>query len=690
MFRISSSSRRRSAAAAGPLQSALLLLAAASTCATSVLEERDIGFCMSVRDCFNTHAYLPENAEYVCTARRSCSYKCKSGFTAANSICQQNCAVDSDCTTGPTSLNSHLACTGGGCLSTASSTTTSASPTKTATLAATPTASTPIRYGPVMCSTAAECIAVNAYIPANAVHSCSGRHVCYFGKSPAQCESGYTNVGGQCRKICSKDSECTDGSLSQNSHDACVNGACGWKCDSGYLSTGGGCLAQPTSTSTHAVTTTTTTPAKVTTTVKPSTTTTLKSSAVTSKTITPSKTTASKTSTTTSKTTTTKTTTTKTTTIKTTSSTTTTTVPAPTGTQCVVNSDCSSSIPANSHDVCERGFCTWGCERGYQIGFGGGGCVPITTTALPKATPPAATPRLTRTYAGSSFFDRWFYYNASDPTHGSVNYVGRDYADETNLTYVTKSGTAVMSVDRKSHLAAGASRDSVRLMSTDTYDAGNLIIIDLKHVPYGCGVWPAFWTFNWPWPSYGEIDVYEGINDRSFNQMTLHTEANCTRSGVQTGNTQWASPNCYAYSGGDNGCTVYDYDPTSYGAGFNAAGGGVFALQIAETGVAIWRWQRSQIPHDVQAGAPRPYTWGTPVAAWDGTTCDTRTFIKEQLLTFDVTLCGDWAGIQSVFERSDLSGACYPKYATCGAAVQDPAAFTEAYFEVNYIRVFAV
>lgn len=99
-----------------------------------------------------------------------------------------------------------------------------------------------------------------------------------------------------------------------------------------------------------------------------------------------------------------------------------------------------------------------------------------------------------------------------------------------------------MSVDRKSHLAAGASRDSVRLMSTDTYDAGNLIIIDLKHVPYGCGVWPAFWTFkyvrtvvvrtrclgadsqlsrSWPWPSYGEIDVYEGINDRSFNQMTL-------------------------------------------------------------------------------------------------------------------------------------------------------------------------
>lgn len=41
--------------------------------------------------------------------------ECKLGFTAANSICQQNCAVDSDCTTGPTSLNSHLACVNGSC-----------------------------------------------------------------------------------------------------------------------------------------------------------------------------------------------------------------------------------------------------------------------------------------------------------------------------------------------------------------------------------------------------------------------------------------------------------------------------------------------------------------------------------------------------------------------------------------------
>lgn len=169
--------------------------------------------------------------------------------------------------------------------------------------------------------------------------------------------------------------------------------------------------------------------------------------------------------------------------------------------------------------------------------------------SLAAPTRPAATPRLLRSYAGSSFFDRWFFYNDTDPTHGMVNYVGRNYANKAGLTYITSSGSAVLSIDRKSKLAPGVYRESVRIMSTDTYDAGSLIIIDMKHVPYGCSTWPAFWTFkyaaldfsydrlaagaaltpiylvlySWPWPSYGEIDVYEGVNSRFFNQMTLRT-----------------------------------------------------------------------------------------------------------------------------------------------------------------------
>ncbi|GAA5858209.1 hypothetical protein JCM1840_001088 [Sporobolomyces johnsonii] len=297
---------------------------------------------------------------------------------------------------------------------------------------------------------------------------------------------------------------------------------------------------------------------------------------------------------------------------------------------------------------------------------------------------------------GSSFFSGWFWLNQTDPTHGSVSYIDQADSMAQNLTYISSSGTAIISIDRVSRLAAGTPRNSVRLSTNDVYNAGSLIIADFKHVPVGCGTWPAFWAYNNPWPQMGEIDIYEGVNSRTFNQYTLHTASGCVRNTTipMTGNTEWASADCYAYSG-SSGCTVFDYDPTSYGAGFNAAGGGVFALQFAETGISIWHWQRSNIPSDVKNGAPRPRTWGTPVAAWDGSTCDTRTFFQDLMLTFasrcfDITTCGDWAGIDSVFEASDLSGACYPKYANCTAANMDPAAFAQAYFEVNYIKAFAI
>lgn len=89
--------------------------------------------------------------------------------------------------------------------------------------------------------------------------------------------------------------------------------------------------------------------------------------------------------------------------------------------------------------------------------------------------------------------------------------------------------------------------------------------------------------FQMPWPDYGEIDVYEGVGSRTFNQYTLHTAPGCTRNTAKSGTGVGGGTNCYAY-GGTDGCTVYDYDRSSYGAGFNSAGGGVYAVQIAETG----------------------------------------------------------------------------------------------------------
>ncbi|GAA5897224.1 hypothetical protein JCM8208_003760 [Rhodotorula glutinis] len=370
---------------------------------------------------------------------------------------------------------------------------------------------------------------------------------------------------------------------------------------------------------------------------------------------------------------------------------------------CTATTDCTAvgyAIPANSHYACNkaRGVCTWGCNQNYVAS--GLTCVRVTssTTTSPAAssTPvgpkaPNPTPVLKRNYAGAGFFDLFNFWDQPDPTHGSVTYVSRETAKALNLTTVSSAGTAIISIDRKSRLALGQPRNSVRIESKELYQPGNLIILDLKKAPSGPSTWPAFWMYNYPWPESGEIDVYEGVNWRTFNQYTLHSSPGCTRSSniPMTGVTNGVDPNCNAGNGG-LGCTVYDYDPTSYGREFNRVGGGVFAVLFAETGISIWRWQRANVPGDVQSGAPRWKTWGTPVAAFDGSTCDTRTFFRNQKLTFDITTCGDWAGNQYVWQDGDASGPVYPKYSTCASANSDPLAFRDAYFEVNYLKVFGV
>ncbi len=56
-------------------------------------------------------------------------------------------------------------------------------------------------------------------------------------------------------------------------------------------------------------------------------------------------------------------------------------------------------------------------------------------------------------------------------------------------------------------------RDSVRIASTTAYNEA-LFILDLQHMPEGCGTWPAFWTISrdGPWPHGGEIDIIEGVS----------------------------------------------------------------------------------------------------------------------------------------------------------------------------------
>jgi len=132
---------------------------------------------------------------------------------------------------------------------------------------------------------------------------------------------------------------------------------------------------------------------------------------------------------------------------------------------------------------------------------------------------------LERTYAGSTFFDRWEYYNNFDNlTNGDVIFVSQTVGTKGGLTFINDAGNAVIKVDNGTTVAFNEKRNSVRLSSTDSYKIGSLWIADMVHVPFGCSVWPAWWSQAEDWPTGGEIDTFEGVNQVTMNQMALHTE----------------------------------------------------------------------------------------------------------------------------------------------------------------------
>lgn len=193
---------------------------------------------------------------------------------------------------------------------------------------------------------------------------------------------------------------------------------------------------------------------------------------------------------------------------------------------------------------------------------------------------------------------------------------------------------------------------------------------------------PAFWTVGPDWPNGGEIDIFEGVNDQLANFQTLHTGPGCSISdnGGFSGKLTHAS--CVS-SGLDNtGCQIAAENSNSYGAGFNANGGGVYATEWTSSCINVWFFPRGSIPTDVLGASPDPSSWGTPSAKFQGD-CDMSKSFVDQQIVFDTTFCGDWAG------KTWASSSCSQKADTCDSYVQNnPAAFADAYWSINALKVY--
>lgn len=287
-------------------------------------------------------------------------------------------------------------------------------------------------------------------------------------------------------------------------------------------------------------------------------------------------------------------------------------------------------------------------------------------------------------YSGKTFFDQWDFFNSPDPTNGHVNFVDRNTSFNRKLVYVENDGTVIMKADDFTQLQSGRYRDSVRISSVATYNTG-LFILDLNRAPWGCGVWPAFWTVGGNWPNKGEIDIIEGVHDNQHNQVAWHTAPGCvlntttpfTGSILSSGGKPRSD--CNALINDNAGCGITDWSRASYGPYFDSQGGGVFAMKWDENGIAVWSFYRAAIPKDITNGSPNPSEWGTPSAALSSTQCSIGKYFSNHSIVFDITFCGDWAG--NSYATSGCPG-------TCEARLMDPMNFVNASWSINSLKVY--
>uniref|UniRef100_A0A6V2DPC9 GH16 domain-containing protein n=2 Tax=Ditylum brightwellii TaxID=49249 RepID=A0A6V2DPC9_9STRA len=270
-------------------------------------------------------------------------------------------------------------------------------------------------------------------------------------------------------------------------------------------------------------------------------------------------------------------------------------------------------------------------------------------------------------------------------------------------------------------------RDSIRLEGRKRFDRG-LFIIDLRHMPAGCGTWPAFWlTDAANWPVNGEIDIVEGVNYQDTAKTALHSTRGCHMNDVpdhvKTGTWDTAvgvpdkktgtpdmtfryATNCFVYYPHqwlNQGCVAVDLEGGSLGIPLNKKGGGVYALEWDPVNGYIRSWVFS--PHgtvptnlrdsmrtasaDVEEErvVPNPDLWGLPYgyfAIGHGTDCPSTHF-QNMRLVFNLAFCGSVSGNRYWLDCKNESKI----YPTCNEYVKsNPKALEEAYWKIKGVYVY--
>jgi len=272
-------------------------------------------------------------------------------------------------------------------------------------------------------------------------------------------------------------------------------------------------------------------------------------------------------------------------------------------------------------------------------------------------------------------------------------------------------------------------RNSLRLEGRRRFNRG-LFIIDLRHMPAGCGTWPAFWlTDEANWPVNGEIDIVEGVNYQDTAKTALHSTKECMMDDVPEGsktgswdtsvgipNKKTGIPdmtfryaqNCFVYDPHqwlNQGCVATDLksEGRSLGMPLNANGGGVYALEWDPVNHHVRTWVFSphgRVPSNLREAmrtateeeegkrvAPDTNQWGLPYGHFpigEGTKCPSGHF-RNMRLVINLAFCGSVSGNRYFMDCPEQ----FKKYKTCNEYVaSDPEELKEAYWKIRGVYIY--
>jgi hypothetical protein len=327
---------------------------------------------------------------------------------------------------------------------------------------------------------------------------------------------------------------------------------------------------------------------------------------------------------------------------------------------------------------------------------------------------------------GRKFFDDWDY-GEIDYTNGAVRYVGREEATNGSLTQAFDSHAII----KPGHIEQDANgknshRQSVRLSTSKSWTYF-LVAMRYQSTPFGCGVWPAFWSngASGNWPTDGELDILEYWNHAK-SEVSFHTAVS-EEDGCKLDKEQLRKPGCPQFDDVNNwylpwwafNCQT-DYNWFRLGCAPTSArhqrktgeeygtSPGVIAAEWTQEFIKVFYIPESQIPTDLEAGSPKPDSWdefiisyypfGASERAHPGT-CPLkgRGISSPQAFVLNIELCGGRGSLEFPFMCNGVSTCRNRNFAgardCCTEYMTDETKSGEAlaksgFFNISYIKVW--